>query len=66
VVVKGQLPGVAKQSDLFMDKLGHAKKPVQNMASYSKSRLSLSTDIADDLLVWFAAMVPSFHHLTYY
>jgi hypothetical protein len=37
VVVKGQLPGVAKQSALFMDKLGHAKKPVQNMASYSKS-----------------------------
>jgi hypothetical protein len=38
VAVKGQLPGVAKQSDLFMDKLGHAKKPVEHMASYSKSK----------------------------
>jgi hypothetical protein len=36
VAVKGELPGVKKQSDLFMDKLGHAKKPVQNMASYSE------------------------------
>jgi len=40
MVVKGQIPGVAKQSALFQDKLGHAKKQVQNMASY----------------MWFAAM----------
>jgi hypothetical protein len=37
VVVKGQLPGVAKQSNLFRDNLGHAQKPVSDMASYSKS-----------------------------
>ncbi|KAF2399229.1 hypothetical protein EJ06DRAFT_557702 [Trichodelitschia bisporula] len=34
MVVKGQLPGVPKQSSLFMDKLGHAQKPLRDMASY--------------------------------
>jgi len=34
MVVKGELPGVAKQSGLFMDDLGHATKPLQHMASY--------------------------------
>lgn len=37
VVVKGQLPGVPKQSSLFMDNLGHAQKPLRDMASYSES-----------------------------
>ena len=36
VAVKGQIPGVAKQSALFQDNLGHAQKPLRDMASYSK------------------------------
>jgi hypothetical protein len=34
MVVNGKVPGVAKQSDLFQDALGHAKKPLQDMVSY--------------------------------
>jgi hypothetical protein len=34
VVVKGSLPGVAKQSGLFVDSLGHPKQPLQDTASY--------------------------------
>lgn len=34
MVVKGALPGVAKQSNLFVDSLGHPKKPLQDAASY--------------------------------
>jgi hypothetical protein len=34
VVVKGSLPGVAKQSNLFKDSLGHPQKPLQDAASY--------------------------------
>jgi hypothetical protein len=36
VIVKGQLPGVAKQTDLFMDGLGHPKAPLSDGASYRK------------------------------
>jgi hypothetical protein len=34
MVLKNQLPGVAKQSSLFMDSLGHPQKPLRDMASY--------------------------------
>ncbi|KAF2431886.1 hypothetical protein EJ08DRAFT_712275 [Tothia fuscella] len=34
MVVKGQVPGVPKQSSLFKDNLGHAQKPLADMASY--------------------------------
>jgi hypothetical protein len=34
LVVKGSLPGVAKQSNLFKDSLGHPQKPLQDAASY--------------------------------
>jgi hypothetical protein len=40
VIVKGELPGVAKQSSLFVDNLGHPQKPLRDMASYSKLELS--------------------------
>jgi len=40
MTVKGELPGVAKQTNLFRDSLGHPQKPVADMASY----------------MWFAAM----------
>ena len=36
-VVEGKVPGVAKQSALFADGLGHAKQPLKDMASYSKT-----------------------------
>jgi hypothetical protein len=36
VIVKGQLPGVAKQSDLFRDGLGHPKTPLSDAVSYRK------------------------------
>ena len=36
VIIKGELPGVPKQSSLFKDNLGHAQKPLSDMASYSK------------------------------
>jgi hypothetical protein len=60
VVVKGQFPGVAKQSGLFMDKLGHAKKPVEHMASYSKSNFMRVGVVTNAFPVWFAAMVQRF------
>jgi hypothetical protein len=34
VIVKGQLPGVAKQTGLFRDGLGHPKTPLSDGASY--------------------------------
>jgi hypothetical protein len=34
VVVKGQVPGVPKQTSLFADNLGHAKQPLKDMVSY--------------------------------
>jgi hypothetical protein len=34
MILKNQLPGVAKQSSLFMDNLGHPQKPLRDMASY--------------------------------
>jgi hypothetical protein len=37
VVAQGKVPGVSKQTDLFQDNLGHAKKPLEDMASYRKS-----------------------------
>jgi len=40
MIVKGQLPGVSKQSGLFRDGLGHPKTPLSDGASY----------------LWFAAM----------
>jgi hypothetical protein len=43
MVVKGQLPGVAKQSALFADNLGHPQKPLKDMASYSESRADLTS-----------------------
>jgi hypothetical protein len=45
VVVKGQVPGVAKQTGLFQDDLGHAKKPLQDMVSYSEYRDVAAFDI---------------------
>jgi hypothetical protein len=35
-VVEGKIPGVAKQSNLFQDGLGHAKQPLKDFVSYSK------------------------------
>jgi hypothetical protein len=35
VIVQGKLPGVAKQSGLFADTLGHPKQPLSDAASYS-------------------------------
>lgn len=37
MIVKGQLPGVSKQSGLFRDGLGHPKTPLSDGASYRKS-----------------------------
>jgi hypothetical protein len=34
LVVKGGLPGVTKQSSLFVDSLGHPQKPMRDLASY--------------------------------
>jgi hypothetical protein len=34
MITKGQLPGVAKQSNLFADSLGHPQQPLRDMASY--------------------------------
>jgi hypothetical protein len=34
LIVEGKLPGVSKQSALFKDNLGHAQKPLADMASY--------------------------------
>jgi len=34
LIAQGKVPGLSKQTDLFMDGLGHAKKPLENMASY--------------------------------
>jgi hypothetical protein len=51
VVVKGELPGVQKQAGgLFMDNLGHATKPLRDMASYSK--LTALTDKSRQLLMY--------------
>jgi len=36
-IVQGKLPGVAKQSGLFADALGHPKQPLSDAASYSTS-----------------------------
>lgn len=33
-VVKGEAPGIGKQSELFADALGHGKEPVQRLAEY--------------------------------
>lgn len=33
-VIKGEAPGVKKQSELFTDSLGHGKEPVQRLAAY--------------------------------
>lgn len=33
-VIKGEAPGVTKQSELFSDSLGHGKEPVQRLAAY--------------------------------
>jgi len=34
MIVDGKVPGVSKQSELFQDGLGHARKPLQDLASY--------------------------------
>jgi len=34
MVAKGKLPGIAKQSSLSVDSLGHPQKPLRDMASY--------------------------------
>jgi hypothetical protein len=58
VIAQGKVPGLSKQTDLFMDGLGHAKKPLENMASYRKlSTTNLLYGIADKEKVWFAALV---------
>jgi hypothetical protein len=57
VIVKGQVPGVPKQSSLFQDNLGHAKKPLSDFASYSKpSVANLHLKSTDITVVWFGAM----------
>lgn len=33
-IIAGQAPGIEKQSDLFTDKLGHPKAPLQALAAY--------------------------------
>jgi len=33
-VIRGEAPGVAKQSDLFTDSLGHGKEHIQRLAAY--------------------------------
>jgi hypothetical protein len=33
-VIKGEAPGVTKQSELFSDSLGHGKEPIQRLATY--------------------------------
>jgi len=33
-VIKGEAPGVTKQSELFSDSLGHGKEPIQRLAAY--------------------------------
>ncbi|KAF2421098.1 hypothetical protein EJ08DRAFT_727737 [Tothia fuscella] len=34
LIVKGDVPGVAKQSSLFMDALGHPQQPLQDFVTY--------------------------------
>jgi len=34
LIIDGKLPGVKKQSALFVDNLGHPQKPLRDMASY--------------------------------
>ena len=33
-VIKGEVPGFAKQSELFNDPIGHVKPPVQQLEAY--------------------------------
>ena len=33
-VIRGEAPGIAKQSDLFKDPLGHGQEPIQRLAEY--------------------------------
>ena len=33
-VAKGEVPGIAKQSDLFRDELGHGKEPIYVLVAY--------------------------------
>jgi hypothetical protein len=33
-IIAGQVPGIAKQSELFTDKLGHPQPPIQALAAY--------------------------------
>jgi len=70
MVVKGSVPGVAKQTSLFMDPLGHATKPLQDFVTYMwfgcmyginpVGMKSLSTDAAQakvlQTLAWKHAM----------
>jgi hypothetical protein len=57
VIVKGELPGVTKQSGLFQDGLGHPKTPLSDGASYRKLIASQLKERADPfILVWFAAL----------
>jgi hypothetical protein len=34
-VIKGQVPGVKKQTSLFLDGLGHPTKPLKDFVGYS-------------------------------
>jgi len=34
-VIKGQVPGVKKQTSLFLDGLGHPQKPLKDFVGYS-------------------------------
>jgi hypothetical protein len=33
-VITGEVPGIAKQSDLFVDAIGHGKEPIQRLEAY--------------------------------
>ena len=58
MIVKGQLPGAAKQSSLFIDGLGHPTAYLQHMTAYSKFINLQSLQISGVLIiiVWFGAL----------
>lgn len=48
MIAKGQLPGVAKQSQLFIDNLGHPTTPMVHMTAYSQLLSSISASKTDN------------------
>jgi hypothetical protein len=45
-IVAGEAPGLVKQSDLFSDKLGHPRQPLQALAAYCQFAVIYRTNPA--------------------